>query len=63
MLDKPTEPFTVNKPSPLLYAMGGFIAGFLLIAFLSVAGLLVRYVKNEIYKSFFGTDVSAAVKS
>jgi len=63
MLDKPTEPFTVNKPSPLLYAMGGFIAGFLLIAFLSVAGLLVRYVKNEIYKSLFGTDVSAAVKS
>ena len=63
VLDKPTEPFTVNQPSALLYAMGGFIATFVLIAFLAVAGLLYRYVKNEIYKSLFGAHVSAAVKS
>lgn len=63
VLDKPTEPFTANKPSALLYAMGGFVTGFLLIAFLSIAGLLYLYVKNEIYKSFFGTGVPAIVKS
>jgi len=63
VLDKPTEPFTVNKPSALLYAMVGFIAGFILTAFLSVAELLYRYVKNEIYKSLFGNDIKAIVKS
>ena len=62
VLDKPTEPFTVNKPSALLYVIGGFITGFLLMAFLSVAGLLYHYVKNEIYKSLFGTSVPAATK-
>jgi len=63
VLDKPTEPFAVNKPSAFLYATGGFLTGFLLIAFLSVAGLLYLYVKNEIYKSIFGTDITSSIIS
>jgi hypothetical protein len=56
VLDKPTEPFTIDKPSAPVYALTGFIAGCLLMALLNVSGLLYRYFKNEIYKSMFGTD-------
>ena len=56
VLDKPTEPFSVDKPSALVFAFAGFIAGCLLMALLTVTGLLYHYVKNEIYKSIFGRD-------
>lgn len=49
ILDKPTEPFTENKSSAILYAIIGFIAGCVLTALLSVSGLLFRYVKSEIH--------------
>jgi hypothetical protein len=59
VLDKPTEPFTVNKTSALISALIGFIAGCMAAALLSVIGLLYRYIKFEIYVSVFGTHDAA----
>ena len=62
VLDKPTEPFTVNKTSALTSALIGFIAGCMATALLSIVGLLFRYAKNEIYLSVFGADSATAIK-
>lgn len=56
LLDKPTEPFTVAKPSYILYAVMGFTLGSLLAVFLLLAGLLYKYVRYEISRNIFGTD-------
>ena len=56
VLDKPTEPFTVSGPSPLLYCIAGLIAGCILTTLLLISGLLFRYIKAEMYKSFFGNE-------
>lgn len=63
ILDKPTEPFTVDKPSLVVYSIIGFIGGSMLAAFLSVFWLLYRYTKSEIYRSLLGTDIPVPVKS
>ena len=62
VLDKPTEPFTVNKTSAAMYGVIGLIAGCMVAAFLTIAGLLTRYAKSEIRESLLGTDAPAAVK-
>lgn len=63
VLDKPTEPFTQNKTSAVMYLIIGFIAGSIIAAFISVIQLLYKYAKDEIYKSIFATGVPAPVKS
>ncbi|MEO5888677.1 MAG: Wzz/FepE/Etk N-terminal domain-containing protein [Ferruginibacter sp.] len=63
VLDKPTEPFTVSKPSALIYAIIGLITGSLLAAFLLVFGLLYKYVKSEIHRSLLDDEVSAPAGS
>ena len=55
VLDKPTEPFTVSKSSPIVYAIFGFMLGMVLGMFIALRSLLVRYVKDEIRKSIFGS--------
>lgn len=62
VLDKPTEPFTVNKPSAIIYALIGFIAGCFIAAFFSVFGILYQYTKAEITRSLFGTGTSGSIK-
>jgi uncharacterized protein involved in exopolysaccharide biosynthesis len=54
VLDKPSAPFDVVKPSKMLFLIIGFIAGSMLTAFLVLSGLLYRYAKSEIYKAVFG---------
>ncbi len=56
VLDKPTQPFTVSKPSSMLYGIGGVFLGCFLAAVLLIAGLLYKYTKSEIYKSIFGAN-------
>lgn len=55
VLDKPTAPFTVNKPSSMIYSVTGFIAGSLMAAFICVFSLLYQYARYEIRKSIFDT--------
>jgi len=59
VLDKPTAPFTVNKPSFIVYSVIGFVAGCLLAAFICVFSLLFQYARYEIRKSIFDTAIPA----
>lgn len=63
VLDKPTEPFIVEKPSYTAYAITGFIAGVILAALLLVSGIINKYARYQIYKSIFGTDIPQTIKS
>lgn len=60
VLDKPTEPFTVSKSSPIVYAIFGFMLGVILGVFIALRKLLIRYVKDEIRKSIFGSEEAPA---
>ncbi|MEP7108851.1 MAG: hypothetical protein ABI760_12735 [Ferruginibacter sp.] len=62
VLDKPTEPFTVNKSPVLLYAIIGFFAGCLVTAFFSVLPVLYKFIKNEIHRRLAGIDVPGAIE-
>ncbi len=62
VLDKPTEPFYVSKPSYALYITAGFIGGLILAALLSVSGVLYVYSKSEIQSSIFGDEQAAVSK-
>lgn len=63
VLDKPTEPFVVNKTSAVVYAFLGFILGCLFAAFLSVFRVLYNYAKDEINRSLLGIENSLPGKS
>ena len=56
VLDKPTEPFNVTKPSYALYVGIGLFAGWIISALLIVSGLLVRYARSEVEASIFGEE-------
>lgn len=52
-LDKPDPPFAVEKKSPVIWTILGFIIGVIIAAILSVTGLLYKYIKAEIRRSVF----------
>lgn len=60
VLDKPTEPFDVDKPSPVMFAVSGLIAGCLITSFLLVFGILYRFVKSEANRNLFGEEAAAS---
>lgn len=62
ILDKPTEPFIVEKPSKILYGIGGFIAGCFLFTLLLIAGLLIKYTFSEMKKIFLDEEETLPVK-
>lgn len=63
VLDKPTEPFDVSRPSAILQAAGGFFFGCFITALALVAGLLYRYAKSEIHNAVFGEGDPVITKS
>lgn len=56
VLDKPTEPFTEEKSSSIIFGIIGFIAGSFLCALILIGRLIYKYAKSEIYKSIFGNE-------
>ncbi|MDO9375592.1 MAG: hypothetical protein Q7T76_14330 [Ferruginibacter sp.] len=62
VLDKPTEPFEVKKPSYLLFTLGGLVGGLVLSALLSIGGLIFSYAKSEIQASVFGDEQPTVTK-
>lgn len=52
-LDKPDPPFAVEKKSPVIWAVLGFLLGAIIAAVISVTGLLYSYIKAEIHRSVF----------
>ena len=55
VLDKPTEPFSVSRPSASMYSLAGFAGGCFIVAFFTIIGLLASYAKSEISSSLIGT--------
>ncbi len=53
VLDKPTAPFDIVKPSKILFFITGFLIGSLFTAFLLLSGLLYGFAKREIHKAVF----------
>ena len=62
VLDKPTEPFSVTKPSYSIFTIIGLVGGIFLAALLSISGLLFRYTKSELEASIFGDEQSTVPK-
>jgi LPS O-antigen subunit length determinant protein (WzzB/FepE family) len=60
ILDKPTEPFTEEKSSPIVFLIIGLVAGYIIGALILTGGLVYTYTKSEIYKSLFGNDETIA---
>lgn len=56
VLDKPEPPYEVQHKSAFLYAMVGLMLGIFLTAGLLIAGILLRYLKEETSKVIFGTS-------
>lgn len=56
VLDKPLQPFTEVKSSPVVFIIIGFIVGCLLSALFLIGGLIYKYIKFEMYTSIFGND-------
>ncbi|MBC7509713.1 MAG: hypothetical protein H7320_13345 [Ferruginibacter sp.] len=56
VLDKPVQPFTEVKSSPVVFIIIGFIVGCLLSALFLIGGLIYKYIKSEMYTSIFGND-------
>lgn len=56
ILDKPTEPFTEERSSPVVFLIIGLVAGYILGALILTGGLIYKYIKFEIYKSLFGNE-------
>ncbi len=54
VLDKPTAPFDEQSQPKILMAIIGFMAGCFIGTLILLSGLLLRYAKDEIYKSIFG---------
>ncbi len=54
ILDKPEPPYDVQHKSPVVFGVMGFVLGLILTALLSISGILLRYMKDEISKAIFG---------
>lgn len=54
ILDKPDPPFAVEKKSPMLWGLAGFVTGLILGCLLAISGILYRYIKTEIRHSVLG---------
>ena len=59
ILDAPQPPFSVTKPSKVLYGMMGFFVGCFLFAVFGISGILYRYLNLEIKKKLLvQTEIS-----
>lgn len=56
ILDKPERPFKFTKPSGMLYGIGGFVLGCLLISFLLLIPVFYKYAEMETTKAIFGDE-------
>ena len=59
VLDRPEPPYDVQKRSPLIYSIIGFVIGlFLSIGYFSIR-LLVTYARSEAHKAIYGERISS----
>lgn len=56
ILDKPERPFDKIKPSALIYAVGGFILGLIMVIGLLIVPIFYKYMGHEMNKAIFGDE-------
>jgi hypothetical protein len=59
-LDAPDPPYDVQKKSPVLYGIIGFMMGLLLSCLYYSFRVIVRYAREEISKAIYGEEIPAA---
>ncbi len=60
-LDKPERPFIENRPSGILYIIGGFILGGILCVSILIAPLIFKYIEEETKNSIFGEEEETVI--
>ena len=56
ILDGPVEPFTVEKPSAILFVIIGLVTGGILAMLFLISGIFWQFVKSEVIKSLSNKD-------
>lgn len=59
LLDKPEGPYETSGKSPVTYGLGGFFAGFLLMALFFASPVLIRYASFELSKMIYGPQTKS----
>lgn len=54
ILDYPEPPYEVQHKSAMMYGIFGFFVGVIIIAGLSITGILLQFAQQEINKAIFG---------
>ncbi len=55
VLDKPEPPYNSQSKSASMYGLLGFFLGSFLIAGLSIAGIILKFMRQEVTKAIFGS--------
>ncbi len=55
VLDKPEPPYDVKNKSAVLFGIIGFFSGVIFISSLLAIGIILKYTKEELNKSLFGS--------
>ena len=58
VLDKPTPPFTEDKPSGAIYGIVGFLAGFFFFSLICISRLLYRYASEQVEEALADKTVA-----
>lgn len=56
VLDKPEPPYDSQRKSATTYGLIGFFLGSILIAGLAIAGIILKYIREEATKAIFGAS-------
>ncbi len=62
VLDAPDPPYDVQKKSPVLYGIIGFMMGLLLSCLYFSFRVFVRYAREEISKAIYGQEIPPATR-
>lgn len=55
VLDKPEPPYIPQSKSAIMYGLLGFFLGSILIAGLAIAGIILKFIRQEATKAIFGS--------
>ena len=54
ILDYPEPPYDVQKKSAVMYGVFGFFVGVIIVAGLSITGIILGFIQREVSKAIFG---------
>ncbi len=63
VLDKPEPPYDIENHSAILFGLIGLFAGALLASLFFASRILLKFLKDELHKAIFGTNVSKTISA